>query len=138
MFSLANAPGISSPLQAETQVMLMAAVIASSMRLQDPVKALAFLGVEDSMMLWEISSYKTSYSVSEFGYSFATRIFHISRETNGVARNCVHQEKQQCRSESTYSCRNSAHNNISCPVLAAVASIQQRDFVITFVQCFLS
>jgi hypothetical protein len=84
-------------------------------------------------MLWEIR--RQAIEFQNITLSLQPRIFHISREINGVAHQCAHQANQSTRSRATRSCRNSAHRNMACLVLMAIDRLQLLDFVIIDVQC---
>jgi hypothetical protein len=54
-------------------------------------KAAAALGANDHAMLWEIK--RQAIEFQNITSSMSARIFHISREINGVTHQCAHQAK---------------------------------------------
>jgi hypothetical protein len=83
-------------------------------RLLKFAKAAAAPRVNDHAMLWEIK--RQAIEFKNIISSMSARIFHISREINGVTHQCTHQAKLHTRSRPTRSCRNSAHRNSVCLV----------------------
>jgi hypothetical protein len=143
VFLLAKHRQVSSALQAEAQALCLAAQLASSMDIQMPVfftdcrnlaRAAAAPGAKDPAVLWEIRRQVIQFQKS--AKPLGSSVYHIKREINGVAHGCANQARRSVRSEPISSCRNSAHSNITCPVLAAVQSMQLLGSVIIDVQCF--
>jgi hypothetical protein len=139
---LAIKHGVPSPIQAEAHTLTLAGRLAAALRLQEPyffsdcanlVKAAAAQGASNPAMLWEIRCQAIEFQ--EGTKSLQPRIFHVKREINGVAHNCAQQAKRSMRSKPTRSCRNSAHSNNSCPVLAACLMLESQGVVILDVQC---
>uniref|UniRef100_A0ACD5ZF00 Uncharacterized protein n=1 Tax=Avena sativa TaxID=4498 RepID=A0ACD5ZF00_AVESA len=97
-------------------------------------KAATAQGVSDNNMIWAIRRQAIEYQ--KLAHPLLGSIFHISREINGVAHNCAQQARRSLGSEPICSCRNSPHNNFSCPVLAAIDMIRHLGFVIHDVRCF--
>jgi hypothetical protein len=60
---------------------------------------------------------------------------NISREINGIAHQCTHQANLLTRARHIRSCGNSAHRNLTCPVLVAINRLRLLDTVITSVRC---
>jgi hypothetical protein len=94
-------------------------------------KAAAAPGATDQA--WEIR--RQAIEFQNVTLSLQPRIFHISREINGVAHQCARQAKQSTCSRPTRSCRNLAHRNMACLVLVAIDHLRLLDFVIIDVQC---
>jgi ribonuclease HI len=143
VFIRAKSLPISSAIQAEAQAMLLAAQFAYAMNLQNPVfftdnsslaRAVASVGAKDPAMLWEIR--RQAIQFQNLTRPLHSTVYHISREINGVAHCCAHQAKRSFRSQPTSSCRNTAHGNLLCPVLAAVGQLQPLGSVILSVECF--
>jgi hypothetical protein len=139
---LAIKHGVTSPIQAEAHALTLAGRLAAGLHLREPtffsdcanlVKAAAAQGASNPAMLWEIR--RQAIEFQEDTKSLQPRIFHVRREINRVAHNCAHQAKRSMRSEPTRSCRNSAHSNSSCPVLAACLMLESQGVVIIYVQC---
>jgi hypothetical protein len=143
IFSAASSPAISLSLQAVAQALrILAANFASSLNMANPgfftdcsnlEKAAAAPGATDQAMLWEIR--RQAIEFQNVTLSLQLRIFHISREINGVAHQCARQAKQSTCSRPTRSCRNLAHRNMTCLVLVAIDHLRLLDFVIIDIQC---
>jgi hypothetical protein len=116
-------------------------LFAEKAQIQSPViftdccnlaKAVGAAGANDPAVLWEIRRHQCQNIKRDCQAS----IFHISREINGVAHSLTHQARRFFGSEPICSCRNVAHSNIPCPMVAAAQSMQLPDFVILDVQCY--
>jgi hypothetical protein len=138
----ASTPTTPSVLQAEAEAFLLAARIASILRLKQPTfltdcstlaKAAVAPSVSHPQIPWEIRRYIVNYF--NLTQSLGAAVYHIKRDINGVAHNCAHQAIRQNVSEPIFSCSNSAHKNISCPLLSAVKQMQSHDIVIHAVNC---
>jgi hypothetical protein len=143
VFILAKHRNVPSALQAEAQALHLAAQFASAMHLHRPTfftdcsslaGAVAAPGANDPAVIWEIRRQVIQFQ--NLTRPLQSSVYHVKREINGVAHSCAHQAKRSLRSEPTCSCRNSTHSNITCPVLAAVQSLQLDGTVIIDVQCF--
>jgi hypothetical protein len=139
----ASSPALSAPIQAEAQALLLAGnIIASSLNLRVSVlftdcsnlaKAVAAPGASDQAMLWEIR--RQTIEFQNTTATSALKVFYISREIDGIAHQCTHQANLLTRARPIRFCGNSAHRNLTCPVLVAINRLHLLDTVITYVRC---
>jgi hypothetical protein len=138
----ASMPLSPSVIQAEAEAFLLAAKIANRLHIQQPVfltdnsilaKAAAAPAISDSQVPWEIRRHLAQYKL--LSASCNASVYHVKRDLNGVAHNCSHQALRQDQSRPIYSCSNSAHRNISCPLLAAVQQMNSQELVVHAVNC---
>lgn len=61
-------------------------------------------------------------------------VYHISRNTNGIAHNCAHQVLNS-RVEPVFSCSRSSHGNVPFPFLQSLLNFQVQGYVIHAVHC---
>ena len=138
----ASTPSATSPLQAEAKALLFVAIIAGSLQFQHPTfltdnlqlaKAAADRRSTVNHLNWDIRA-----PISEFFDNSATmepRIYHISREINGVAHNCAHQALRNSQASPDFRCINKLHGHLQCPVVATLQALSSQDFVIHCVLC---
>lgn len=143
VFIQATASSIPSPIQAEASGLLLAASIATHLRLSEAsfftdnlslARAAAAPLASHPAVLWEIRDLVLRFQ--QAATPLHAKVYHVGRGINGVAHNCAHQAKRSIGSMPTSSCRSSAHSNITCPVLSAIANIHLPGFVILSVLCF--
>ena len=118
-------PVTASVLQAKAEALLFAAQVASALNIQQPsfltdnsTLALAAASNSFDQVPWEIRRHIANFNQSTTSSTAA--VYHIKRDLNGVAHNCAHQALRQSLSQPIHSCSNSAHRNLSCPILSAV------------------
>uniref|UniRef100_A0ACD5WKA5 Uncharacterized protein n=1 Tax=Avena sativa TaxID=4498 RepID=A0ACD5WKA5_AVESA len=140
---MASKQGVSSPMQAEAEALLLAAAVAQNLNIQNPVffsdcrnltLAAAAPDERDQLVPWEIRKQINQFHrlIKHLG----SQIFHISREINGVAHCCAHQARRSIGSLPTNSCRTLAHSKINCPIISSIRKMQDDGLVIMDVQCF--
>jgi hypothetical protein len=135
----ASTPQAPSVIQAEAEALLLAARIASILQLQEATfltnnATLARAAAAPSASHpWEIRRHIADYN--NLVQSSNTAVYHIKREINGVSHNCAHQAIRQNVYTPIFSCSNSAHRNISCPLFSAVQQMQSQVHVIHDVNC---
>jgi hypothetical protein len=138
----ASTPHAPSVIQAEAEALLLAARIASILQLQEATlltdnatlaRAAAAPSASHSHVPWEIRRHIADYN--SLVQSSNTAVYRIKREINGVSHNCAHQAIRQNVYTPIFSCSNSAHRNISCPLFSAVQQMQSQVHVIHAVNC---
>ena len=143
VFIHAKAHGVGSPISAEAHALLLAGDMAAKLQLQHPVfftdnlslaRAAASPSLVHTSMLWEVRPLLATFQSLATPLGF--KVYHISREINGVAHNCAHQAKRMFTSQPTFDCSNPAHSNTQCPVLAASSVLRTQGFVLLSVNCF--
>lgn len=101
VFIQAVASRVSSPLMAEALALLLAGKLVQILNIAEPIfftdslilaRAVAETSTESSLVHWEIRHHILQFQ--EFVAPLRHRIFHISRDLNGVAHNCAHQAKR--------------------------------------------
>lgn len=131
----------SSPLQAEALALLLAAHIANLLNIGQVsfltdnltlARAAAQRSISLTKANWEIRKELAEYVLVT--KKLQPKVFHISRELNGVSHNCAHQVLNHFV-EPTFSCVNSAHRNKPCPVLQNLQHSNLEGFVIHTVNC---
>jgi hypothetical protein len=132
----------SSVLHAEAEALLLAAMIASRLTLQQhtyftdcSILAAAVAASKSSkfeQVPWEIRKQVAEYRKL---VGSSSEIYHIKRDLNSVAHNCAHKALTQSVSMPIYSCTSSAHRDFKCPILLAIQQMQFTGFVIQAVNC---
>jgi hypothetical protein len=133
---------VSSPLHVEAHALVMAAQIASSLILQDPIfftdclgiaKAVAAFGSKYPVVLWQIR--RQALQFQEITNTLRARTIHISWQLNQIAHSCAQHAMQAYRASPICSCRSETHSNLACPIVVAVQRLQLSGYVIIYVQC---
>jgi hypothetical protein len=127
IFISARTSLVSTPLQAEAEVLLIAANIASSLLLQEPIffidnlnlaKAAEASGAMNPTVLWEIR--RQAIQFQEITQQLHPRIVHLNRSLNVLAHNCAHQANTLSITLPIYFCRNATHSNSNCSLAGAI------------------
>ena len=138
----ASAPPTTSPLHAEALALSFAAQVASKLNILQPTFLMDCLSLSLVAATGKIVESTTPWSIRKpladffkHANSLQPRVFHISREINGIAHNVAHQVLHS-RVEPQVCCFASAHRHSSCPVLSLLSSFQVQEFVIHAVHCY--
>jgi ribonuclease HI len=142
IFIQASTTTASSSLQAEACALLVGAKVASLLQLKQVTlltdnlclaKAAATTTTSDPQVLWEIR-----YLIAEYkqaSKALSPKIYHISRNLNGVAHSCAQQAIRQSMSEPIFSCTNLAHATMPCPTAILLQNSVFQGTVIHAVIC---
>jgi hypothetical protein len=131
-----------SVLQAEAEALSFAVRVASKLQLQHQTfltdnitlaRAAASSSATHPQVPWEIRRHIADYM--QFAKTATSKVYHIKRDLNGVAHNCAHQALRQSLSQPIFSCSNSAHRDLPCPIHTAVQQLQSHNAVIHAVYC---
>ena len=132
-----------SPLIAEAIGLYLAALIAAKLGLQSTTffidnlslaKAAAAEKISDKQVPWELREQIANYQKAS--RDLDRRIFHISRDLNGIAHDCAKQAIRQDKSLPIFSCSNSAHSRIgNCPIVSTLSQTQFQGIVLHAVNC---
>ena len=142
VFVQASIPMAPSPLQAEASALLLAATIAKLLQLQQVTfltdnsslaKAAASRTLSSTQVQWKIRQHVAKYF--QITHQLQPAIYHISRNLNGISHSCAQQAVRQDLSQPIFSCINSAHANMPCPMSVALQDLIAQGFVIHLVSC---
>jgi hypothetical protein len=142
VFISAKTLPISTPIQAEAEGLLIAANVASSLMLQEPLfftdnlclaKAIQANGGTNPTVLWEIRRQAVQFQHNL--HHLRPRIVHISRTLNVVAHTYAHKAKTLPRVSPLCSCSNPTHGSFSCPVTVAINRLPPSGTMFLSVQC---
>ncbi|VAI80150.1 hypothetical protein VPH35_125532 [Triticum aestivum] len=138
----ASALPTTSPLHAEALALSFPAQVASKLNILQPTFLMDCLSLSLVAATGKIVESTTPWSIRKplanffkHANNLQPRVFHISREINGMAHNVAHQvlhsgaEPQVC-------CFASTHRHSSCPVVSLLSNFQVQEFVIHVVHCF--
>ena len=136
----ASTHDVCSPLIAEVYALLFAAKISCRLQLQQGSFLTDNLSLAKMAASRDINntniSWRCRQPISEFfqiSHSL-NAVYHISRNTNGIAHNCAHQVLNS-RVEPVFSCSRSSHANVPCPFLQSLLNFQVQGYVIHAVHC---
>ena len=138
----ATIPLTPSVLQAEAEALLLAGKIANLLQVRHVVfltdnstlaKAAATSMLNSPQVPWEIREHIAQFqSISQI---LSKEVHHIRRDLNKDAHRCAHQARAQYSSLPIFSCSNSSHRNVPCPIASAIMSLISQGYVITDVTC---
>ncbi|KAI4971997.1 hypothetical protein ZWY2020_002922 [Hordeum vulgare] len=138
----ASASPTSNPLQVESLALSFAAHLASQLNIAHPTflldcLALALVAasgnISDSATPWNIR--KSLASLFKCTSNFHPRVFHISREINGIAHNLA-QQVFHSDGHTQHSCFATNHSQVSCPLLHLLSNFQIQGFRIHTIHCY--
>jgi hypothetical protein len=142
VFISARSSPVGSVIQAESQALVLAGHIASSLMLRSPVfftdnlslaRTVASPGATSQASCWEIRRHAIEFQNTTVNLS--AEIFHVSRSINIGAHFCAKQAKSSASARPIRSCGNSAHSTYACPVLVAIDRLHLPEYVIHSVKC---
>lgn len=136
----ASTHDVCSPLIAEVYALLFAAKISCRLQLQQGSFLTDNLSLAKMAASRDINntniSWRCRQPISElFQISHSLNVvYHISRNTNGIAHNCAHQVLNS-GVEPVFSCSRSSHGNVPFPFLQSLLNFQVQGYVIHAVHC---
>lgn len=131
-----------SVLQAEADAMLLGTKLAELLNINEPTlltdnqilaKAMASKRLDNPHLHW--NARQTFAQILNSTSRTNAQVFHIKRDSNGVAHNCAHQVLRQSLGQPIYSCVCSAHSSPSCHVISILQHVSWQDYVIHAVLC---
>ncbi|SPT17811.1 unnamed protein product [Triticum aestivum] len=137
----ASTDSAASPLVTEALALQFAAKVACRLQLQritfltdnlSLAKVVASRDINSPIITWRCRQPISEFFQDTSQFSFT--VYHISRNTNGIAHNCAHKVLNS-RVEPVFNCTHSAHTNGSCPVLLSFLNFQIQGYVIHVVHC---
>ncbi|VAI61129.1 unnamed protein product [Triticum turgidum subsp. durum] len=138
----ASAPPTSTPLHAEALALSFAAKVAQKLNIIQPAFLMDCLSlalvaasrkIQESTTPWSIR--KSLANFFKCTTNLHPRVFHISREVNGIAHNLA-QQVFRSNDESQICCFASAHRHTSCPVVSLLSNFKVQKFRIHAVHCY--